>query len=123
MGMMGVPERTEEYTERGLSAAFVLCASLALAVITASFLIPTGDDVAGGGAAAVPGVRPSVETHRALLERCNDRETWVPGAVRTGNGSLWDAFVKAQATRAEARYCEQWLGGQLLVEILGLGHP
>jgi hypothetical protein len=123
MDMMGVPERTEEYTERGLSAAFVLFASLALAVIATSFLIPTGDDLMGGGTATVPSARPRVETHRTLSERCNDRETWVPGAVRTGNGTLWDAFVRAQATRAEARYCEQWLGGQLLVEILGLGHP
>lgn len=119
---MNAPERTEQYTERGLSAALFLSAALGLAVITASFIIPTGDEVIGGGTATVP-ARPSVETHLALLERCNDRETWVPGHIRNGNGTLWDTFVRVQATRAEARYCEQWLGGQLLVQLLGLGHP
>lgn len=120
--MAGVPERTAEHTERGLSAAFVLSASLTLAVVTFSFIIPMGED-GDSGAAIAPITHSNVETHRALSERCNDRETWVPGPVRTGNHTLWDTFVRVQATRAEARYCEQWLGGQLLVGILGLGHP
>jgi hypothetical protein len=118
---MNAPERTEQYTERGLSSALFLSAVLGLAVITASFFIPTNDD-AGGAAGTVP-TRPSVEAHRAVLERCNDRETWVPGHVRGGNGTLWDTFIRVQATHAEARYCEQWLGGRLLVQLLGLGDP
>lgn len=120
-------EPLEDVDRRRLSVAFIFYAALALAVILAGFMVPAGDDGAPEpiGETRRPVVtRPTAaEVYSALQARCADQLTWSPRLTRREPGNAWDSFTWVHSARMEVRYCEQWLGGQLLAKLLGLGPP